>query len=273
MESSKTRTLGPRLIVGFSLGGVFLISLLHPVAFTAWVAFASFMASRELTAVLRVSGWSVPKITPLAALVIVFSTYFFGTVGQWFSLIASVAFLVAYRSIELFALKQFVSPKLALRDFGAIGFQLVYVPFLISYAVLLINKENGTAWVFSLVITVVMIDTFGYLVGRFFGRTKLIPTISPKKTWEGFLASVVGAFAGGFLTGYLTSSSLWFALLFAVAILISSVLGDLSESLIKRDLNVKDMGDVLPGHGGFMDRLDSMLPSSFVAYLLSLVAF
>jgi phosphatidate cytidylyltransferase len=118
-----------------------------------------------------------------------------------------------------------------------------------------------------------MIDSFGYLVGRFFGRTKLIPTISPKKTWEGFLASVVGGLAGGFLTGYLTSSSLWFGLLFAIAILLSSVLGDLSESLIKRDLNVKDMGDVLPGHGGFMDRLDSMLPSSFVAYLLSLVAF
>jgi phosphatidate cytidylyltransferase len=160
-----------------------------------------------------------------------------------------------------------------LRDFGAIGFQLVYVPLLISYAVLLINKDNGTAWVFSLVITVVMIDSFGYLVGRFFGRTKLIPTISPKKTWEGFVASVIGGLLGGFLTGYLTSSSFWFGLLFAVAILLSSVLGDLSESLIKRDLNVKDMGDVLPGHGGFMDRLDSMLPSSFIAYLLSLAAF
>jgi len=273
LETSKTRTLGPRLIVGFSLGGVFLISLLHPLAFTTWVAFAVFMASRELTTVLRVSGWSVPKITPLAALAIIFSTYFFGTLGQWFALLLSVVVLVLVRSFELVVGKQFTSFKQALRDFGAIGFQLVYVPLLLSYAVLLINRENGTAWVFSLVITVVMIDTFGYLVGRFFGRTKLIPTISPKKTWEGFLASVVGAFAGGFLAGYLTSSSLWFGLLFAVALLISSVLGDLSESLIKRDLNVKDMGDVLPGHGGFMDRLDSMLPSSFIAYLLSLVAF
>ncbi len=273
MDSSKTRTLGPRLIVGFSLGGVFLISLLHPLAFTTWVAFASFMASRELTKVLRFSGWSVPKITPLAAPVIVFSAYFFGTIGQWFSLLGSIATLVLIHIVELTVGKQYSSNKQMLRDFGAIGFQLVYVPLLISYAVLLINKDNGTAWVFSLVITVVMIDSFGYLVGRFFGRTKLIPTISPKKTWEGFLASVVGGLAGGFLTGYLTSSSLWFGLLFAIAILISSVLGDLSESLIKRDLNVKDMGDVLPGHGGFMDRLDSMLPSSFVAYLLSLVAF
>ncbi|MEY3326872.1 MAG: hypothetical protein RL044_825 [Actinomycetota bacterium] len=225
MDSSKTRTLGPRLIVGFSLGGVFLVSLLHPLAFTTWAAFASFMALRELTNVLRFSGWSVPKIAPLAAPVIVYSSYFFQGPGQWFSLLACVATLVVVRIFELTVAKQFTSIKQSLRDFGAIGFQLVYVPLLISYAVLLIQKENGIAWVFSLVITVVMIDSFGYLVGRFFGRTKLIPTISPKKTWEGFLASVAGALAGGFLTGYLTSSSFWFGLLFAVAILISSVLG------------------------------------------------
>ncbi len=273
MENSKTRTLGPRLIVGFSLGGVFLLSLLHPLAFTTWAAFAAFMAARELTTVLRQSGWRVPKLAPLAAPVILYSTFFFGTVGQWFALMGSMAVLVSIRSLELIFGKQYVGPKFALRDFGAIGFQLVYVPLLLSYAVLMINSDRGTVWVFSLVITVVMIDSFGYLVGRFFGKTKLIPTISPKKTWEGFLASVVGAVAGGFLTGYLTNSSPWFALLFAVALLISSVLGDLSESLIKRDLNVKDMGDALPGHGGFMDRLDSMLPSSFMAYLLSIVAF
>jgi phosphatidate cytidylyltransferase len=118
-----------------------------------------------------------------------------------------------------------------------------------------------------------MIDSFGYLVGRFFGKTKLIPSISPKKTWEGFLASALGALLGGIILGQLTETSLGFALLFGISILVSSVLGDLSESLIKRDLNVKDMGDVLPGHGGFMDRIDSLLPSVFVAYLLAQVAF
>lgn len=273
MDSSKTRTLGPRLIVGFSLGGIFLLSLLHPLAFTTWAAFAAFMALRELTAVLRAAGWLVPKITPLAAVAILYSTYLYGTAGQWLSLLICVGVLVTIRGVELLAGKNFLSVKQALREFGAIAFQLVYVPLLISFAVLLINKPNGVLWVFLLVITVVMIDSFGYLVGRFFGRTKLIPAISPKKTWEGFLASVAGALAGGFLAGYLLGSSVWFGLLFGLSLLISSVLGDLSESLIKRDLNVKDMGDVLPGHGGFMDRLDSMLPSSFVAYLLSLVIF
>ncbi|MEL0261461.1 MAG: phosphatidate cytidylyltransferase, partial [Aquiluna sp.] len=75
------------------------------------------------------------------------------------------------------------------------------------------------------------------------------------------------------ILGWLTQTSLGFALIFGVAILISSVLGDLSESLIKRDLEVKDMGDALPGHGGFMDRIDSLLPSAFVAFLLAQVAF
>ncbi len=165
------------------------------------------------------------------------------------------------------------SPKQTLRDFGATGFSLVYVPLLLSYATLLINQDDGTAWVLGIVLAVVMIDSFGYLVGRFFGKTKLIPSISPKKTWEGFLASALGALLGGIILGQLTETSLGFALLFGISILVSSVLGDLSESLIKRDLNVKDMGDVLPGHGGFMDRIDSLLPSVFVAYLLAQVAF
>jgi phosphatidate cytidylyltransferase len=135
------------------------------------------------------------------------------------------------------------------------------------------ERDAGTAWVFGLVFTVVMIDTFGYLIGRFFGKTKFSPAISPKKTWEGFAASVVGALLGGQVIVMLTETSWAFGLLFGITILISSVVGDLSESLIKRDLNVKDMGDVLPGHGGVLDRIDSLLPSSFVGYLVSTLAF
>jgi phosphatidate cytidylyltransferase len=134
-------------------------------------------------------------------------------------------------------------------------------------------RDNGTAWVFGLTFTVVSIDSFGYLIGRFFGKTKLSPAISPKKTWEGLFASIAGGLFGGIITALVTGSSIWFGLVFGAALLVSSVMGDLSESLIKRDLEVKDMGDVLPGHGGFMDRLDSLLPSAFVAYLLSHVVF
>ena len=273
MDSSKTRTLGPRFAVGLSLGGVFLLSLLHPFAFTSFAAISAAIATFELARVLRLAGWHVPAGAALAAPTIVYATYFYGTLGQWFSLLGSLGLLVIWRLVSLLIVGTQQSPKQTLRDFGATGFSLVYVPLLLSYAALLINQNDGTAWVLGIVITVVMIDSFGYLVGRFFGKTKLIPSISPKKTWEGFLASALGALLGGIILGQLTETSLGFALLFGISILVSSVLGDLSESLIKRDLNVKDMGDVLPGHGGFMDRIDSLLPSVFVAYLLAQVAF
>jgi len=273
LDSSKTRTLGPRFAVGLSLGGVFLLSLLHPFAFTSFGAISTAIATFELGRVLRLAGWHVPAGAALAAPTIVYATYFYGTLGQWFSLLGSLGLLVIWRLVSLLIVGKQQSAKQTLRDFGATGFSLVYVPLLLSYAALLINQDDGTAWVLGIVITVVMIDSFGYLVGRFFGKTKLIPSISPKKTWEGFLASALGALLGGIILGQLTETSLGFALLFGISILVSSVLGDLSESLIKRDLNVKDMGDVLPGHGGFMDRIDSLLPSVFVAYLLAQVAF
>lgn len=270
MDESKTRTLGPRIAVGLGLGGVFLLSLLHPLGFTTLAAVVAAFAVRELRVVLRAAGWHVPTAAPVAAAVVVFATYFYGPVGQWFSLIGSVAVLLIWRVTHIAISKTRTTAKQLLRDLGASGFAQVYVPLLISFAVLIVRGEHGTALVLGLVVTVVMIDTFGYLVGRFFGKTQLIPRISPKKTWEGFLASAVGALLGGLFTSYLVSAELWFGLVFGVAVLISSVLGDLSESLIKRDMKVKDMGDVLPGHGGFMDRIDSLLPSSFVGFALSL---
>jgi phosphatidate cytidylyltransferase len=181
--------------------------------------------------------------------------------------------MVGWRWLFLIFAKTSQGIKASLRDFGASAFVMVYVPLLLSFSILLINRPNGTAWVFGFVLTVVAIDTFGYLVGRVWGRTKLSPEISPKKTWEGLAASIAGAMFGGVVTALLVGGSIWFGLLFGSALLVSSVMGDLSESLIKRDLEVKDMGDVLPGHGGLMDRLDSLLPSAFVAYLLSHVLF
>jgi phosphatidate cytidylyltransferase len=273
LESAKTKTLGPRLAVGFSLGGVFVLSLIHPLALTALVALAAFFGTGEITKVMRLAGWHVPSLARFFAVAIVFLTYFFGPSGQWLSLIASLAALVIWRLGYLVRFKVRQSLKQTLRDFGGTAFTLVYIPLLLSFAVRLMERDNGTAWVFGLVLTVVMIDSFGYLIGRFFGKTKFAPGISPKKTWEGFAASAAGAMLGGQVIVMLTETSPAFGLIFGVTILISSVMGDLSESLIKRDLNVKDMGDVLPGHGGVLDRIDSLLPSSFVGYLVSMLAF
>ena len=273
MDASKTQTLGPRLAVGFGLGGIFILSLVHPLALTALVALAGFIATWELTRVMRQAGWHVPSMARFFPAAIIFSTYFFGPTGQWLSMVIALGLMVAWRVGYLLATGSKQSLKQTLRDFGGTAYTLVYIPLLLSFAVRLMERDAGTAWVFGLVFTVAMIDTFGYLIGRFFGKTKFSPKISPKKTWEGFAASVVGALVGGQVIVMLTETSWAFGLLFGLTILISSVVGDLSESLIKRDLNVKDMGDVLPGHGGVLDRIDSLLPSSFVGYLVSTLAF
>lgn len=274
MEDTKTKALTTRLVVGFSLGGVFVFSLITPLLFVLLVALAVAAGTRELATAMRNSGWHVPRIPAmLAAFAMPFMTYFYGPQGQWLTLWASIGVMVGWRWLFLIYAKTSQGVKASLRDFGASAFVMVYVPLLLSFSILLINRPNGTAWVFGFVLTVVAIDSFGYLIGRVWGKTKLSPEISPKKTWEGLVASILGAFFGGIVTSLLVGGSVWFGLLFGAALLVSSVMGDLSESLIKRDLEVKDMGDVLPGHGGLMDRLDSLLPSAFVAYLLSHVLF
>lgn len=274
MEDAKTKTLTTRLVVGFSLGGVFVFSLVTHLLFVLLVSIAVAIATRELATVMRNSGWHVPRIpATIAAFAMPFFTYFYGPQGQWLTLWAAVGLMVGWRWLFLIFAKTSQGVKASLRDFGASVFVMAYVPLLLSFSVLLINRPDGTAWVFGLVLTVTAIDSFGYLFGRIWGRTKLSPEISPKKTWEGLLASIAGAMFGGVITSLLVGGSIWFGLLLGSALLVSSVMGDLSESLIKRDLEVKDMGAVLPGHGGFLDRIDSLLPSAFVAYLLSHVLF
>jgi phosphatidate cytidylyltransferase len=139
---------------------------------------------------------------------------------------------------------------------------------------LLRRPEDGAYWVLTFVTTVALIDSAGYLFGRVFGKHKLAPGVSPKKTWEGLLASIVlGSATAITLTILLLQGPWWVGLILAAAIILAAVFGDLAESLIKRDLGVKDMSKLLPGHGGMMDRLDSMLPASLMSYLVMVVFF
>jgi len=128
---------------------------------------------------------------------------------------------------------------------------------------------GGVTLAFAFVATVVCSDTGGYVTGVLFGRHPLAPIVSKAKTWEGFAGSIAFCAAAGI--GFLTLTfhqAWWKGLLYGLAIVVTATLGDLGESMIKRDLEVKDMGSLLPGHGGMMDRLDSLLPCAAVAYLL-----
>jgi phosphatidate cytidylyltransferase len=148
----------------------------------------------------------------------------------------------------------------------------VYLPFLAGFAALLAGPADGDLRVLVTLAGVVLSDTGGYIAGSIMGRHPMAPTVSPKKSWEGLLGSLAAAAIGGaVLLQVLFDVSLWKGAVFGVAIAIAAVLGDLGESMIKRDLGVKDMSRLLPGHGGIMDRLDSIVLAAPTAYVLLLV--
>jgi phosphatidate cytidylyltransferase len=156
-----------------------------------------------------------------------------------------------------------------LRDVSASMLILAYVPALAAFAVLSVHPPDGAARIIAFVATVVCSDTGGYATGVLFGRHPLAPIVSKAKTWEGFAGSVLFCSASGVLFFTLTFHQVWWrGLLFGLAIVVTATLGDLGESMIKRNIGVKDMGRLLPGHGGIMDRLDSLLPCAAIGYLL-----
>ena len=155
------------------------------------------------------------------------------------------------------------------RDTAASMLTIAYLPLMGAFASLLVADDQGVARVLLWIGTVVCSDTGGYIAGVLFGRHPMAPTISPKKTWEGFAGSVVlgGTFAA--LVGvWLLGTAWWTGALIGVVLVLASIAGDLVESLVKRDLGVKDMGSFLPGHGGVLDRIDAMVLSAPAAWIL-----
>jgi phosphatidate cytidylyltransferase len=155
------------------------------------------------------------------------------------------------------------------RDVTAAALIAVYVPFLAAFAVMLVRPHDGALRVVVTLAAVVLSDTGGYVAGVFFGKHPMAPTVSPKKSWEGLVGSLVATGIGGaLLLHFALHEPWWHGAVFGLATSAASVLGDLAESLFKRDLGVKDMSSLLPGHGGLMDRLDSILFAAPAAFVL-----
>lgn len=257
------RNLPAAIGVGVGMGAVLLAALLiEKSVFAAIVAVAVLVAVRELGTALVGKGVQVPVI-PIAVggVGMVVAAYFGGPRALVAALALTCLATLVWRMAE--------GADGFLRDATAGLFTIVYVPFLASFATLLLAQDSGAKRVILFFLLPIANDTGGYATGVFFGNRKLAPKISPGKTWEGLAGSlVITAAVGAVGITQLLDGKVWQGVVLGVAAVASATLGDLIESVIKRDLGIKDMGNLLPGHGGIMDRLDSLLATAPVAWLL-----
>jgi phosphatidate cytidylyltransferase len=274
IEARTGRNLVLAILIGLGLGLLTLFSLifikeLFMVIGTIAIAFAVF----ELTQAFRAAGRNVARIpTIISAVAIVPSAYYWHSTGQLIAIGAGVLFVWVWRLVQAIAPSSRVPFRKLVSDLGAGALVQIYVTFLGSFAILLLSQQDGQWWTLAFLILVIAVDTGAYASGLLFGKHPMAPTISPKKTWEGFAgAATVSVIAGILLSIFMLHNTWWFGIIFGLVILFTATMGDLAESLIKRDLGIKDMSSWLPGHGGFLDRLDSILPSAVAAYALFLI--
>lgn len=259
------------ILIGLAFGAALLGSLLFlKVLFVPFALAAALLGVYELSRALRGSGRRVDVVPQLiAAAFLVLSAYFAEPWLCWVMLFVAVAFVIVWRLIAQMVEKDGRTYGEVLADAVVSGFVQVYVPFLAGIALILLKQEGGEWWVLSFIAIAVAADTGAYAAGLAFGRHPMAPKISPKKTWEGFGGAVVASLiAGVLLAMFLLELPWWTGLIFGASILLSATLGDLGESMLKRDLGIKDMSSWLPGHGGLLDRLDSILPSTIPALCL-----
>jgi phosphatidate cytidylyltransferase len=262
------RNLPVAVGVGVILGGVILLTLyLVKPAFLAVVAVTVGIGLWELVRALHVRSLRAPFVPLAVGLVCILVLAY--TTGREAMTVAAMLTAVA---VVVWRVAEGADGMLA--DIGAGLLALVYTGFLAGFAALMLAPSDGDRRVTAFIATVVASDVGGYGLGVLIGRHPLAPTVSPKKSWEGLLGSALACIVcGGVLFATILPGGHWWqGAIFGLATVTTATLGDLGESMIKRDLGIKDMGSLLPGHGGLMDRLDSLLPTAPVAWLL-LAAF
>ncbi|MEV0328297.1 phosphatidate cytidylyltransferase [Micromonospora echinospora] len=263
-SSRAGRNLPAAIAVGLALGALILVPLFTKIeAFLGVLALAVAVGMWEMGRAVRHADARPPMVPLIAGGVLTVGlAWWSGPDALVLGLLVTLAATLVWRLAE---------GKAGLgRDMTAATLIAVYVPFLAGFAALLAAVPgDGRLRILVTLVAVVLSDTGGYAAGANFGKRKMAPTISPSKSWEGFYGSVGAAALGSALLIWLLFDvAPWWGALFGAAVSVAAVLGDLAESMIKRDLGIKDMSNLLPGHGGLMDRLDSILFAVPTAYLL-----
>ena len=248
------RQLIPSILVSITiLALVFGTISFAPILFGVLIWAAIMVALRELVHAYRAGGIDLPEL-PLQVV---------GTavlISAWYGRVSGLAVAMAIAIPNLLVFLLWRSSKDFLKRSSAATFAVFYVPFLAGFLLLLAHHDDGAARILTLVVLVSCNDTFAYIFGVLLGKHPLAPHISPKKTWEGLIGSFLATTVGSSLVvHYALHNHWWIGAGIGLMAVVTSTWGDLLESAVKRDLAIKDMGAILPGHGGILDRIDSVL--------------
>jgi phosphatidate cytidylyltransferase len=257
------RNLPAAIGSGVVLAGAIVLTLaLWAPSFMVIVAAAVVVAIWEMHQGLRTRGIDIPQEPlMLGGVVMVVVAYAFGAPA----LVTATA--VTALVTMLWLLRRGVSGYV--QNSTAAVFTLIYIPFLGSFVALLLAEDEGRNAILTFVIVTVASDIGGYAAGVLFGKHPMAPVISPKKSWEGFAGSAIACTVAGYvLVVHLLEGEWWVGVVLGVVTVVMATLGDLCESVMKRDLGIKDMSQIIPGHGGLMDRLDSLLATAPPIWLL-----
>ncbi len=272
-KNSAGRDLKLAIPVGIGLFVIVLLAIfVIPFGWYPLVAIALFLAQWEVTSRLQEKGYIIQRWWLLCGgQLMIWMSWPFGPIGLVSGFVAAVLLLMFSR---LFYHGKHSAPQNYLRDTAMGVFVLTWIPLFGSFAAMmsLLRGQDGVAgemFIITFMMCVIASDTGGYVAGVMFGSHPMAPAVSPKKSWEGFAGSIIlGAIVGALSVCFLLHYNWLWGVLLGIGLALCATLGDLVESQFKRELGIKDMSAMIPGHGGIMDRLDGMLPSAMVTWLV-----
>lgn len=265
--SGVTGRAGRNLAQAITTAVVLIVAVAVPLftslpAFVGVIGFVSLVGIWELAGAFARMGITL-TVTPLyvGAIGMVTCAWWLGSEGMLFALYITVFVCAAWRLLDY-------RKESRMSDVVSSTFVAVYVPFLASFVVLMLAAWRNP-WVFAVFeLIVIANDTGGWALGVLFGKHPMAPALSPKKSWEGFVGSALTATVVGVGGLWMLGASWWWGVVAGISIAFVGTMGDLTESLIKREAGLKDTSQILPGHGGVLDRVDALLMSAPVAYFI-----
>lgn len=264
------RNLFAAILIGLFLGSLVVIAVSYlPVLWWLLLAIALGIANFEWGEhlVAKYPGYS-PELTLVAGEIILLTGYF----GSYQIILLSIILsLFGLAIISLFRINYALSKQIKVAGFlpqvAFAWFTIIWIFIPGALSVNLITQDKGAYKIIVYFLIVILSDVSGYFSGILWGKHLLSPLVSPKKTWEGFVGSLLlGTVVGVFLVNWKFIVPWYQSLGFCVVLVVVAILGDLFESQLKRELAIKDMGNILPGHGGILDRIDSLLLGTIVAW-------